>query len=159
MNLLYNNILRGYMSITIFGGRKSQRELLLDMSYWLGNELLGERMLKNLTIDVTLRKFSDIDESDYNGYVEVEDSHIKPRHFSIHIHKFMDEDMIMETLAHEMVHVKQDVKGETKERYRGGFKMYWKGEDHTETPYRKQPWEKEAFKLEKRLVKKYLKSL
>ena len=36
-------------------------------------------------------------------------------------------------------------------------KTIWKGDDHTNTAYYRQPWEKEAFALEHKLAKKYIK--
>jgi hypothetical protein len=147
------------MTITIYGGKKPQRELLENMAVWLSNELLGPRMANNVDVDIVLKKFSCKEEKGFRGFMMVEDCNIRPRHFLIEIEKFQTDDDLMETLAHEFVHVKQDVRGQTKERHRGGFKMYWMGEDHTNTPYQKQPWEKEAFSLEKRLVRRYKKSL
>lgn len=147
------------MTITVYGGRKQQRQLLENMAVWLSDELLGSRMSNNVDVDIILRKFSHKEEKGFRGFMNIEDCNLRPRQFLIEIEKEQTDDDLMETLAHEMVHVKQDVRGQTKERYRGGFKMYWMGEDHTNTPYRKQPWEKEAFSLEKRLVRRYKKSL
>jgi len=63
---------------------------------------------------------------------------------------------LLSTVAHEMIHVKQmankelEIDEETKRKY-------WKGIDHTDTKYSKQPWEKEAFDNETKLAKKFMK--
>lgn len=58
------------------------------------------------------------------------------------------------TLCHEFVHIKQYTLGELQDK---DGKMLWKGDDHTNTAYCRQPWEKEAFAMEHGLAKKYLK--
>ena len=53
-------------------------------------------------------------------------------------------------LAHEMIHVKQYMKGEMGD----DPVATWKGHDHENTPYTKQPWEVEAHKDEHSLFAK-----
>lgn len=48
----------------------------------------------------------------------------------------------MSTLAHELVHVKQFARKELTENL-----QYWKGNDHSDTDYWDQPWEKEGSKV------------
>ena len=60
----------------------------------------------------------------------------------------------MRNLAHELVHAKQFIKGELHPTL-NKWKKYKK--DYTKTPYLKQPWEKEAYKLEEELFNKYWK--
>jgi hypothetical protein len=81
-------------------------------------------------------------------------------------HIFDDEDYLFETLAHELVHVKQYVKGELKQNSRG---TVWKGEEQmplislckalgvelTEEMYKSQPWEEEAYR-DQALYKNFL---
>ena len=55
----------------------------------------------------------------------------------------------MQTLAHELVHVKQYFRQELTHGYGGDFK--WKKRNAGGYKYENQPWEKEAFKLEKEL--------
>lgn len=54
---------------------------------------------------------------------------------------------IMKTLAHEMVHARQFLRGQL--TCEGGFA--WKGKKGEGWKYENQPWEKEAYKLEKEL--------
>jgi len=50
----------------------------------------------------------------------------------------------MIALAHEMIHIKQYMKGEMTDEP----KAVWKGQNHEKTPYKDQPWEIEAHKEE-----------
>jgi len=68
---------------------------------------------------------------------------------------FHNKDVItlLATVLHEMVHVKQFRTGKL------GYSPVLTWEDGTrenDTPYSKQPWEKEAYKLEGKLLKKML---
>jgi hypothetical protein len=54
---------------------------------------------------------------------------------------------MMKTLAHEFVHAKQFLRGQL--TCEGGFA--WKGKKGEGWKYENQPWEKEAYKLEKEL--------
>ena len=56
----------------------------------------------------------------------------------------------MLALAHEMIHIKQYMKGEMLD----DSKAVWKGKNHDKTPYTKQPWEIEAHKQEHKLFAK-----
>lgn len=57
---------------------------------------------------------------------------------------------MMQTLAHEMVHARQFLRGELTNN--GAWK--WKGRNADGYDYENQPWEKEAYRLEKELFMK-----
>ena len=80
----------------------------------------------------------------------------RPREFEIEIHNRMSVELYTETLLHELWHVYQHVTGQLKDKYN---KRHWKGIDHSETDYDDQPWEQEAHRIEKVLVKEYTQSL
>ena len=60
----------------------------------------------------------------------------------------------LSTLAHEMVHVKQFARGELSSSL-----QHWKGRDHADTEYWDQPWEKEARRLQNKMVLQFEKDL
>jgi len=60
----------------------------------------------------------------------------------------------LSTLAHEMVHVKQFARGELSSSL-----QHWKGRDHSDTDYWDQPWEKEARRLQNKMVLQFEKDL
>ncbi len=55
-------------------------------------------------------------------------------------------DQMMLNLAHELVHAKQFIKGELSPKLQRFKRKY-----HGKTPYSRQPWEKEAYKLENKI--------
>lgn len=143
------------MQVDIVGGRAHQRQIVEEMCIFLAEKLLGPRMASNLTLSVKLKNMED----NVQGTVIWEDDNIRPREFLMELEKKLSDEELMLTVAHEMIHVKQDVRGEKRERYdraTGKQATYWMGEDHTKTPYSKQPWEKEAYKLQKPLKKQFL---
>jgi hypothetical protein len=68
---------------------------------------------------------------------------------------------IFETLAHELVHVKQIATKQYQQRWwksDGQLHTRWEGKElgpKTSIPYRERPWEIEAFEKEKVLIKKW----
>jgi hypothetical protein len=59
---------------------------------------------------------------------------------------------MMLNLAHELVHAKQFIKGELHPNLNR-----WKSLDYSNTAYSRQPWEKEAYLLEDKLLETYWK--
>jgi hypothetical protein len=66
--------------------------------------------------------------------------------------KFSLEEMML-NLAHELVHAKQFIKGELHPNLNR-----WKSLDYSNTVYSRQPWEKEAYLLEDKLLETYWKT-
>jgi len=67
---------------------------------------------------------------------------------------YKDEEELCQNLAHEIVHAKQYIRGEVKDEeeiWRKGGKI----EDWTGSAYRALPWEREAYRQEKKLLKLY----
>jgi hypothetical protein len=77
---------------------------------------------------------------------------LKAREFEIEIHPGIGGYDILKTLAHEMVHVKQYIYGETNEKL-----SRWKGQrvDADSIDYWVQPWEIEAHGMEPGLFTKF----
>lgn len=143
--------------------RKNSKESLSkkkirDFVLFCANELkLSKKMQKNITIIVNFLPLNFMD-----GTTEFLDDNLKPREFLININKRNNKKRQLITLAHEMVHVKQYVKGELYEyvsaRYHGRIrwkKMIYKYEDSFFL-YLFSPWEKEAYKKERKLYRAYL---
>lgn len=55
-------------------------------------------------------------------------------------------DQMMLNLAHELIHAKQFIKGELSPKLQRFKRKY-----HGKTPYSRQPWEKEAYKMESKI--------
>lgn len=76
----------------------------------------------------------------------------RPRKFMIELQSNMPRDLYISTLFHELIHVKQWVRGELS--FRAG-KMLYDGENVSQWDYDKQPHEVEAHSKEKVLTKIY----
>ena len=57
----------------------------------------------------------------------------------------------LSTLAHELVHIKQFARGELNEGL-----TRWKNKNHEKTEYWDQPWEKEARRLQQKLMNDFM---
>ena len=86
------------------------------------------------------------------GWVWTADCDHRPRDFEIELQSGMSPDLYIATLLHELLHLYQHVQGTLRDK-RG--KRFWRGVDHSKTNYDDQPWEKEAYRMEKDLVDDY----
>jgi len=75
---------------------------------------------------------------------------IAPKHLLMLLDADLKQERLFETLAHEMVHVKQFAKGQYKAVR---TKRFWMG-SHVKAKYYDQPWEIEAMAKEKLLASK-----
>ena len=146
------------MQLYIEGYRSHNLKLtdaLVDASLYYGAVLLGTRMVKNIELDIKLTKDLKKKEKAY-GYCHITDDNLnKPRQFMIEldtsmIHPF---DQILTWLAHEMVHLKQFVRGELFDYETG--RVQWKTKSFGRIHYDDSPWEKEAYRLETTLYEEF----
>lgn len=135
------------MKVYFSGPRDGQLDMNLQASALMAinffSEQLGIRRL-HTNIHVKFHHKLFVDNSHSEGLCESLD----PRNFIIDIALYGN---WMSTLAHELVHVKQFARKELDPAL-----QYWKGKDHVNTEYWKQPWEKEARKLQVWLMKVYM---
>lgn len=116
---------------------------------FFAERLFSPAMLRNLGIRIRKVKNFEV-----FGLVGVEDYNAagKPRDFVIELKRGLEENDFLETVAHELVHVRQYVRGELNEEMN-----YWRGNpvNPREIPYAEQPWEIEAEEIGKALVVEY----
>ena len=137
------------MIIDVTGGCKTQRQLAEKVAHFCAEELLPDRLSDKIELYIEIKSLKR--EGAY-GFCIWDDTGIRPKEFVISIEKMLDPKDFIETVCHEMIHVKQWARNELKDLK---FKRMWKGEDFTHAPYDEQPWEREAKKSEKVLAKKY----
>ena len=143
------------MDVYIEGYRKQNNELfrvLGNAAEFYGEKLLGKRMSKNITLEIKLTRELKKKEQAY-GYCHVIDDNLNhPREFAIELDSSMKHtfDQILIWLAHEMVHLKQFVRGELCDYATGS--VQWKSKRYSRNiKYNDMPWEKEAYRLEDKL--------
>lgn len=129
------------MQINIVGGYKTQRKYAESMIIFCVEHLMPR--MKNIEVNLHIKDFG---KDDSLGYALPTDdaNEQRPREFDIEVHKKQPLRRFLETVAHEMVHVKQFARGELYESSRMG-KHRWQGEWLSKEPdYWDQPWEIEA---------------
>ena len=119
-------------------------------------EFYAERLGMSRRLRDNIMLYIKIDHKDfgYAGLCTWIDEHVRPREFQIQI-RYQGIHETLSTLAHEMVHVKQYAKGEMRDLMSSKDLIVWKGTRQSITndddTYLSQPWEAEAFSLEKKL--------
>lgn len=122
--------------------------------------LMKKRLVEQLTINIKLwpNSFCGELEGDIGDCVW-EDDPIRPREFTLNIARkthtgvIQTRDLILETIAHELVHVKQMATGE-KYYYQTSNNVRWQGKiiNCDKITYWEYPWEHAAYGLERGLT-------
>lgn len=143
--------------IVVYGATKEQRKIVHSVSQFMISELFSRYQV---SIDFHLKKLDGV-----YGYCNYKYDNYRPRDFQIEIEKSLSNDLLIETIIHELIHVEQMVKDKLKYRYSLGLdsqgiaiKQLWYGKDFSKASYDKQPWEKDAYKREKVFMKKLAKT-
>ena len=140
--------------VLVTGGTKKQRKLVEGIVNWCIDELMPR--YRTLEIEVNLKNL--LEKEGAYGWCMQNDR----REFVIDLHKRETDyaegkKNLIETIMHEMVHVWQYASGTYKQTRAG--KLLWKKKDYTTTPYSKQPWQRQAYRMEKKLYAKWLTSV
>jgi len=132
------------MDITVTGATQSQKKHIESIVKYCAKKMMPR--MHNLHIIVKLK---DLSKANAYGFCMADPESLadradRPREFELEIHKGMRLRKILETIAHEMVHVKQYARGELYESARTA-KHRWQGKYVSEKmDYWDQPWEIEA---------------
>jgi hypothetical protein len=139
------------MRIVVRGGNRKQKEIARKVVGVSCYSLLSNKMFSNIRCNIKISKPSGL-----FGSCTWEDTNLRPREFTIEIHKECSEKDFITTLCHESVHLKQYAKGELRELYKGGHRLMWYDKDCMGVPYMELPWELEANALEKSLYRNFI---
>jgi len=130
---------------------KDFKPYLIGAAEFFAKDLIPDGRLRNrcfteIRFDANLKVY---------GYAQIEhfNSRNLPREFLIEIHPGLGARGILLTLAHEMVHVKQYINGETNDEL-----SHWRGKkiDSDNVDYWQHPWEIDAHGREIGLVHKFV---
>lgn len=129
---------------------KNFKPYVKKAALFFAKELITNGRIRN-NCNIVIKFNSKI--KDY-GFAIVEDYNSKkePRSFSIEVHPGIGARRILETIAHEMVHVKQFIEGETDDTL-----STWRGKkvNSEKVDYWVQPWEIDAHGREVGLLTKF----
>lgn len=131
------------MYLNIEGGTKKQRDLVESMAVFAGYKLMREKLADTIELDIELTR--NLYKEDGNiGDVIWEDRNHRPKQYSMRVDSTGDLRRILETVAHEMVHVSQFATGRWVELYKTK-QTRWEGKVLKKLPqYWDRPWEIEA---------------
>ena len=135
------------MSYITHSGYGYSKILCESVASWFVNEFFPRH---KLTIDIVHRGLK---REEVHGYCDVVGDAQRPRHFLIELDTYMDKELYVKTLFHELVHMAQWIRGSLRHRY--GKLCYCK-EPVENWEYWYQPHEIEAREEEERLYEWYL---
>ena len=144
------------MIVEITGSGKRKREKIVEAAYFYKERLMPR--MKTLVLNIRLSPTLFTRTGDLGDCVW-EESYSRPREFTINLDS-RDIDTAVETLAHEMVHVKQWARREMQDVYDDDdtpSRTRWKSRkiDTTKVHYHDWPWERQAWKLEPKLYNEW----
>lgn len=130
----------------------SQEETRRAVKFFV-EQALGPRLAKNVKIFLEWRRYPG-----EKGHCEWRDQNAYPREFSIGCNPDLKRPTALKTLAHEVWHVEQMARGRLMDCLRDSRFSRWKKRvvDEERVPYSKLPWEREAYKMEERLYRRYV---
>ena len=135
------------MSYICHSGYGYSKKLCEDVTTWFLNNFFPRH---KIMLDIVHRGLK---REGVNGYCDVVGESYRPRHFLIELQTYMDEELYVKTLLHELTHLKQWVDGSLRVR-RG--KMCYGKECVEGMDYMIQPHEVEARFMEEELYHEYL---
>jgi hypothetical protein len=127
----------------------NNKELRYASKYFLNLLNVSERLKKKLKI------FISFDPEEECASVMSIDDHHRPREFSLCLNPKMSKRKTLQSLAHEIVHVKQYARGELKHLLRRSEAKWLDTYIPEDTFYFERPWEIEAFGRELGLYLQY----
>ena len=123
----------------------NEKKKIKDLCQFIADKFLSKRRQKAMEVHIKFDRNLFNAENIYGDCIW-EDQHYKPREFTVRVDADQKFNMILNTIAHELVHVKQWANGEMFELQRQRKCYKFKGDiiDTNEVEYWDFPWEIEA---------------
>ena len=138
--------------ITFRGGTLKQKRLAKSMAEFCVEKLMSFRLSKNIDIRIIFKKTLYKKTESFGETAYYEDSGMPPKDFVIEVDSNLKLRNMLETIAHEIVHIKQWASGEMQETKHNNITKFKKHEVNSEkVSYWDQPWEIEALGREEGL--------
>ena len=135
------------MSYITHSGYGYSKRLCEDVSVWFLGKFFPRHKIKVEILHRGLKR------EGVNGYCDMVGHAYRPREFFIELDTYMDKDLYIQTLLHELVHLRQWVMGSLRLRY---GKLCYSKEPVEKYEYWYQPHEVEAREQEETLYLEYL---
>ena len=135
------------MLVTIKGSKKEYRDLVRRAVWFYAEKLMGKRLVNTLELTINLtRNLTEKEGAEGFCIWDEWETAKTPRAFTIDLDCSISIRNILINLAHEMVHVKQWVKGEMYEYTTPNMVRFMKTKyDMNDMDYYDYPWEIEAY--------------
>lgn len=132
------------MIISITGGSAKLKDLAESITRYSAELLLDKKLINKLTVDIEFSRTL-LKEDGMLAEIDFDDRVHKPREFTITVDSTVPHRRIMESIAHEMVHLKQYATGEMQDTDSSEV-VRWKGLNINllQWQYWDRPWEIEA---------------
>jgi hypothetical protein len=146
--------------ITFRGGTKEQKKLAKSLAEFCLDKLISSRLSNTLDIRIVFKPKLYKKTDSYGETTYYEDSNIPPKDFLIEIDSKLKMRSMLETIAHELVHVKQWATGEMRET-KDNFITKFKKDiiNSNKVSYWDQPWEIEAMGREEGLFIQWIEKM
>lgn len=137
------------ISLLVKGGNSFQKHIANQTVDWCMKKLMPN--IKRIYIELAFKNIPDADGYCENSAIDsIDFVGSSPRYFKIQVDKRLHFMEMVSTIIHEMVHVKQYVYRELSDN---ASAVKWKSKACSYgMSYEDQPWEKEAFRLQDRLL-------
>ena len=135
------------MSYITYSGYGYRKRLCEDVTIWFLNRFFPRHKIHVEIIHRGLKR------EGVNGYCDIVGEQHRPRQFLIELDTYMDEELYIKTLLHELAHLRQWVVGSLRVRY---GKLCYSKEPVEKYEYWYQPHEVEAREQEETLYLEYL---
>jgi hypothetical protein len=145
------------MYIDVKGGSNRQKELAKSMATFAAYNLMSKKLADKITVNLHIKQ--DLEKRQgASGLCIWEDTNHRPKEFTISVDRGLKHRMFLETVAHEMVHVKQWAKGEMFDfiSKTGVCRYHGKKIDTSKMNYYDYPWEIEALGREQGLFMRWI---
>jgi len=138
--------------VNVKGSGKNKRAMVYSVADYCIKKLMP-RLEDKLDIEITLIPRLKEKEHTAGDCIWEDDTCIRPRSFSIRVDSTQGLQAMLETVCHELVHVKQYARGELKDLARSNVCCKWKGKkiNYDHQNYYDHPWEIEAHGRERGL--------
>lgn len=138
--------------VKVKGSGKNKRAMVRSVTEYCIKKLMP-RLKGKLDIEITLIPRLKEKESTAGDCIWEDERCVRPREFTIRVDSTQGLQAMLETVCHELVHVKQYARGELKDLARSSKCCKWKDRkiNFSNTNYYDHPWEIEAHGRERGL--------
>ena len=135
---------RDKATIRVRGGDAETRKLVRSIAHWVSRKSMDVRLRTSGTVNIVIQKDLYLKEK-VQGLSWIDDEEYRPRKFKIQVEEQSKLRHMLETIAHEMIHIKQWASGDMYE-YSDGYRTKFKKKAYNtkKMDYWDAPWEVEA---------------